>query len=119
MSLRLGAKNFILRISNSKKECVDFGVPFDTGKIAEDDSVYGKPFFSLLGAQTTESIDNSDYENAIIIHDMNNPLPAELKGKFSVMADAGTLEHVFNYPTAIKYYMQLLKLGGVYIHNPC
>lgn len=46
---------------------------------------------------------------------MNNPLPAELKGKFSVVVDAGTLEHVFNYPIALKNCMELLKSGGVFI----
>lgn len=94
--ITIGCQELHLTDKQLQKECVDFAVPFDMGKIAGDDSRYSEPFFSLLGAQTTESIDNSDYENATIIHEMNNPLPTEFKDKFSVMADAGTFEHVFN-----------------------
>ena len=77
--------------------------------------VYSELFFTLLGCRNTQSIDYSDYENATIIHDMNNPLPEKLKGKFSVVVDAGTLEHVFNYPVALKNSMELLDTGGYFI----
>jgi hypothetical protein len=101
-----------------QKEVAYFDVPCNTGDMGNNvasDYSYSEPFFSLLGAQTIESIDNSDYESATIIHDMNDPIPAGLKGKFSVVVDAGTLEHVFNYPVALKNCMELLKSGGVFI----
>jgi SAM-dependent methyltransferase len=76
---------------------------------------YSEGFFRLLGSSTVESIDYSDYEKASIVHDMNEPLPNGLKGRFSVVVDAGTLEHVFNFPVAIKNCMELLGEGGHFI----
>jgi hypothetical protein len=76
---------------------------------------YSEPLFEILGAQKVDSIDFSDYENATIIHDLNNPLPANLKGTFSCMLDWGTIEHIFNFPTAIKTCMESIRIGGHYI----
>jgi SAM-dependent methyltransferase len=76
---------------------------------------YSEPLFEILGAKTVHSMDYSNYENATIIHDMNLPFPSELKSKFSVIVDGGTLEHIFNFPAAIKNCMDALKTGGHFI----
>lgn len=76
---------------------------------------YAENLFKFLGAQTLDSIDNSDYEGASIIHDLNQPIPLELESKYSVVFDGGTLEHIFNFPVAIKNCMRLIKEGGHYI----
>src|ERR1035437_1821855 len=34
-----------------------------------------EPFFQILGARDIQSVDYSSFENATIIHDMNQPLP--------------------------------------------
>lgn len=73
---------------------------------------FAEPFFHTLGAKQVESIDYNDYEKASIIHDMNMPIDNNLKEKFSVVVDGGTLEHVFNYPVAIKNCMDMVKIGG-------
>lgn len=74
--------------------------------------IYAEPLLKLLGATEVVSLDASNYEGASIIHDMNLPIPDELKGKFDFVDDGGTLEHVFAFPTAIKNCMELLKVGG-------
>jgi hypothetical protein len=76
---------------------------------------HAEPFFKLLGAEITDSLDASPYEEATIIHDMNLPLPGELFSKYSVVIDGGSLEHVFNFPVAIKNCMDLLEKDGYYI----
>jgi len=76
---------------------------------------YSEPLFEILGAEKVESMDYSNYENATIIHDMNLPFPSELRGKFSAIVDGGTLEHIFNFPAAIKNCMSALKTGGHFI----
>jgi len=73
---------------------------------------FAEPFFRFLGAKNVESVDYSDYQNASIIHDMNLPIAESLKDKFSVVIDSGTLEHVFNYPLAIRNCMEMVKTGG-------
>lgn len=76
---------------------------------------YAEPFLEKLGANEIVSFDASDYENASVSHDFNQPIPAEFHNRFSVVLDGGTLEHVFNFPTAIKNCMQMLKVGGHFL----
>jgi hypothetical protein len=73
---------------------------------------FSEQFFRFLGAEKIEAIDYSDYQQASIIHDMNLPISENLKEKFSVVIDGGTLEHVFNYPVAIKSCMEMVRMGG-------
>ena len=73
---------------------------------------YGEEFFSLLGAHHVDSVDLSPYERATILHDMNLPLPVELRERFTLVYDGGTLEHVFNIPQAFKNCMEMVRVGG-------
>ena len=100
-----GIQKNINKFQNNKKEIAD--VDFSDG--------YSEPLFQILGAESTDSLDYSDYENASIIHDLNKPLPENLKNKFDTIVDGGTIEHVFNFPVAIKNCMEALKVGGHYI----
>lgn len=83
-------------------------------EVSFDDN-YSEPLFKILGAETIDSMDFSSYENATILQDLNIPFPNELKNKYTAVVDAGTIEHVFNFPTAIKSCMQALQIGGHYI----
>jgi hypothetical protein len=76
---------------------------------------YSEAFFKYLGANKIESIDASDYEGASIIHDMNNPLDDQHYARYTLLIDGGTLEHIFNFPIALKNCMHLLKKGGHFI----
>lgn len=76
---------------------------------------YAEPLFKILGAETVDSMDVSDFEKATILHDMNKPIGPELKNRFTSVIDGGTLEHVFNFPVAIKNCMEMLQVGGHYI----
>jgi hypothetical protein len=73
---------------------------------------YVEEFLRHLGARNVTSIDASPYENASVVHDMNLPIGDALKEKFSVVIDGGTLEHVFNFPVAIRNSMEMLRVGG-------
>jgi hypothetical protein len=76
------------------------------------DNYYAEPFFTLLGATQIDSIDFSPYENATIIHDLNQPIREELRERFTLLHDGGTIEHVFNAPQAFKNCMEMVKVGG-------
>lgn len=69
-----------------------------------------------FGAGSVDSMDNSDYENATIIHDMNKPVPSPHVERFDTVIDCGSLEHIFNLPQALKNVSQLCKQGGQIIH---
>jgi len=76
--------------------------------------VYSESFFNLLGASVTDSMDVSDYEGATVIQDLNKPM-GDLKKKYTLVLDGGSLEHVFNFPVAIKNCMDLIEKNGYYI----
>jgi SAM-dependent methyltransferase len=76
---------------------------------------YADKFFRLLGATEVVSFDNSDYEGASVVHDMNSPIPPHCRGAFDFVYDGGTLEHIFNFPQAIRNCMDLLKVGGTFV----
>lgn len=78
-------------------------------------SHFSEPFLNNLGATQIDSLDASDYESATVIHDMNTPISEHLKNQYDVLIDGGALEHIFNFPTAIKNCMELIKEGGYFI----
>ncbi len=81
---------------------------------------FTEPFFEFLGASVIDSLDASTYEDASVIHDMNTPIPATLKGKYSMVFDGGSLEHVFNFPVGLKNAMEMVEEGGHFIGiTPC
>lgn len=72
--------------------------------------------FKALGFENVMSIDASDYENADLVWDFNHPIPAEMGGKYDVVLDGGSLEHIFNVGTAFMNMAKLLRHGGRSIH---
>jgi SAM-dependent methyltransferase len=86
----------------------------ETGRLFSEDG-YCEPLMKLLGARHIDSMDVSPYEKATIIHDLNQPWPLELRDRFSLLVDAGTLEHVFNFPVAIRNCMEAVAPGGHFL----
>ncbi|GAB2829568.1 methyltransferase domain-containing protein [Ferruginibacter profundus] len=78
-------------------------------------SNYAEAVFELLGTKSLKSLDYSAYENADITQDLNMAWPSQYDKNFSVVFDGGTLEHVFNFPVAIKSCMKAIKTGGHFI----
>ena len=76
---------------------------------------FAEPFLHLLGAHQIVSIDASPYEGASQVVDLNRTIPAELEGAFTAVIDAGSLEHVFDFPTAIQNCMRMVAPGGHFI----
>lgn len=73
-------------------------------------------FFKLLGVGSLSAIDISDYERADIIWDLNRPVPEALVGRFDLVLDGGTVEHVFDVAQAVRNVNRLLRPGGRAIH---
>lgn len=68
-----------------------------------------------LGADEVVAMDFSDYEGARLIHDLNQPVPPKWHEQYDVVFDGGTLEHVFDFPAAIKNCMQMLNCAGRFV----
>jgi SAM-dependent methyltransferase len=82
------------------------------GAIAGLSGRFAEPFLEFLGAKEIVSFDASDYEEATVVHDFNEPIPERFHNHFDTMVDSGSLEHIFNFPVAIKNLMQMVKPGG-------
>ncbi len=83
--------------------------------IFQENNRYAETLFSYLGANNLYSFDCSNYENATYLHDMNCIIPDCYKDKYDVVIDGGALEHIFNFPVAIKNCMEMVKVGGHYL----
>lgn len=73
----------------------------------------------FLGAACINVLDASSFEGADTVHDMNNPVPTDWHGQYDVVIDGGSLEHIFNVPTAFANLANMLKVGGtIFVNTP-
>ena len=81
---------------------------------------FGDGLLRHLGADLVDSLDASDFEGATVVHDLNLPAPTTLVGRYTAVIDAGTVEHVFNVPEALRTAMSLVAQGGhLVLMAPC
>jgi hypothetical protein len=73
---------------------------------------FADALLSALGASLVDSMDVSAYEGATILHDLNLPVPDALKQRYTCVMEYGTLEHVFNFPVALKNTVDMIEVGG-------
>jgi hypothetical protein len=112
----LGRQNLNVSPNDMLKAAEATGWPADSILDAFDKtSTFAEPFYRFLGAQSVETLDNSDFEGATTVLDLNEPIPHAMRERFSCLFDGGTLEHVFDFPTAIKNCMDMVELGGHFI----
>lgn len=72
-----------------------------------------------FGSTIVHSFDNSDYEGASHVFDLNNPIPKEFYEQYDTIIDSGSLEHIYDTRTVLKNIVSMLKPGGQVIHiNP-
>jgi hypothetical protein len=116
--LTVGRQGLHIGANDLHRLLTENGIALSRGEVEElilEQKGYCEPLLKLMGAGRVDSMDISDYEGASILHDMNMPLPATLRGKFSLVIDGGSLEHVFQYPTALKNCMEAVAVGGYFV----
>jgi len=75
--------------------------------------------FELMGFKRVVTLDNSDYEGAEILCDLNRPVSdgfLEKTGRFDLVIESGCLEHIFNVPQVLKNLFHLTADRGVAVH---
>ena len=80
-------------------------------RTADHRAIYG-----ALGFASATSVDLFPDEGPDELVDLSQPLPASFDGAFDAFLDAGTLEHVFDAPAALRWLMGSLAPRGVAIH---
>lgn len=114
-SITLGRQDLLLSSAEIQSLLNRAGIMCDemeARRILTAERQFGEPLFRLMGAQVIDSMDCSSFEGATICHDLNRPLPDALKAKYTMVIDGGTLEHVFEFPNAVKCCMEMVEPGG-------
>lgn len=75
---------------------------------------YFEALFKNMGYTVTDSIDNSAYENATIIHNLNLPFLSPRENRYNYVFDGGTIEHIFNCPQVCENIIDMMEVGGIY-----
>ncbi len=71
-----------------------------------------KSLFAALGLDEVVTVDVSDYEGVDRQVDLNEPLPEDLHGRFDLVFDGGTIQHVFHLPNLLANVHLALRPGG-------
>ncbi len=79
--------------------------------------MHQETLFRLLGVGECRGLDRFDTEGAVLVHDMNRPIPSGWHASCDVFLDVGSLEHVFDIRSCMANIHDLLKPGGAVIHG--
>jgi len=116
--LTIGHQELHLSPSQLRKALADFGILVsgrDVDEIFYSSGRYADAVFPFLAAKKVDALDKSDYEGATILHDLNLEMPSYLSGAYSMVFDGGALEHVYNFPLAVRSCMKMVRRGGAYL----
>lgn len=69
-----------------------------------------------FGATCVDSLDNSEYEGATIVADMNHPIPETLIGQYDSVLDFGCTEHIFDAAQSLRNIAAMCATGGMILH---
>lgn len=112
------------------RQHLDFG-PLELQRIADDCGAPLRPqmsdaapmtqeeFFGRQGVDDVHSLDISDFEGASHLLDLNAPpelLSAELRSAYDIVLNGGTLEHVFHFVNGLTNTLEMVRVGGVFVH---
>jgi len=120
-TLTLGRQGFVCSPLRFRGAVEDFGF---SATRAEMDTCFLRPamgplyadaLFGWFGAREVVSVDQSDFEGATLLHDLNKPFPESELGQNDFVFDGGTLEHIFNYPSALRHCLELVRVGGHFL----
>jgi len=81
-----------------------------------NDEYIDKLLVDKFKANSVKSVDNSSFEGADIIHDMNKPIE-NLNEKFDTVIDFGTSEHIFNVVENLSNISKFCKNNGIILHS--
>jgi len=80
------------------------------------DFVHARVFFEMMGMSDYADMDKFDSDKPTYLHDMNLPVPGNLRESQSLILDGGTIEHIFDVRQVMENIVQMLKPGGCVVH---
>lgn len=107
------------QIHTIKESNIDIGNKFNIDLREINYGNYCEQFFQSIGFENVDSIDNSNYENAKYVHNLNYPILKEFKNKYDYIYDGGTTEHIFNIPQVFENIIDMLNIDGLFVSVTC
>lgn len=78
------------------------------------DTVTPEEMFRRLGYAEYDALDMGNHG---ITCDLNLPLPVELRGRYDLVYDHGTVEHVMDVIQALRNMLTATRVGGLLVHH--
>jgi methyltransferase family protein len=91
-------------------------LPASTAGIAPGDEPYSRVFYQALGYDYT-CVDIDGSPDAVPLDLNYDEAPAEHRGKYDLVTNFGTTEHIMNQLNSFKVIHDLTAVGGVMIHE--
>ena len=79
--------------------------------------VHARTFFGMMGITDYSDIDKFDFEQPQILHDLNAPVPDDLRDRFNLIVDSGTIEHIFDVRQVMENVVRMTRVGGRVVHS--
>ena len=92
-----------------------FGMNAALAETAKD-FVHAKTMFQAMGIEGYLDMDKFDSDNPAVQHDLNDPIPEDLKSRFGMVFDGGTIEHIFDVRQVMGNIVDMLRPGGCVVH---
>jgi len=109
----IGNQKISLSIKEKRAIEKEYGISLGTMSFRYNERQYADMLIrGALDIKNLGIIDYSDYEGANLLIDLNYEIPSIMYNKYDAVIDGGTIEHVFNFPAAIKNYMNMIKVNG-------
>lgn len=101
------------KAGNNQIPVLIFGLP----KMLGTRHLSPESLFTSMGATRVDCLDVSAFEGANIVHDLNQPSPSDLHGKYSLVFNNGTMEHCFNIAQTFVNINSMLHDRGLVLHT--
>jgi SAM-dependent methyltransferase len=119
--LAFGKQSMNIRYDGILEMFKSLGIEPDPAGLADpppaDTYVDFARLLKLLGLNELCTLDVSPYEGADVVADLNLPVPPELIGRFGLIMDGGTMEHLFDIRQGMKNTADMLRPGGRAVHT--
>lgn len=90
------------------------GIEATTEDLFQPDG-FCETYLKTIGWPKLESLDFSAIEGAEHVHDLSEPVGTDLTGRFDLVYDGGTTEHVFDIAQAFRNVDAMLAEDGIFV----
>lgn len=81
-----------------------------------NDFVHARTLFGMMGVEEYFDLDKFEDDSPQILRDLNTVVPHELRDRFNLILDGGTIEHIFDVRQVMENIVRMCRKGGWVVH---